>query len=106
MRFVSNHRQDMPKDIAYSLIEYCEPVDCKGRFIREDRAGHTEQHHTPILACLGLDSEQWLLSLPSSKNTSTPPWAVNICCNNSNITQTNNVYEGWRRQEPYFNTPE
>ncbi len=59
MRLVSNHRQDMPKDIAYSLIEYCEPVDCKGRFIREDRAGHTEQHHTPILACLGLDSEQW-----------------------------------------------
>jgi hypothetical protein len=34
---------------------------------------------------------------------STPPWAVNICCNNSNITQTINVYEGWQRPELYFN---
>ena len=23
MRFVGNHRQDMPKGIAYSLIDYC-----------------------------------------------------------------------------------
>jgi hypothetical protein len=60
MRFVGNHRQDMPKVIAYSLIDYCELVDCKGRYIREDKAGYIEQHHSPILACLGLDSEQWL----------------------------------------------
>jgi hypothetical protein len=43
MRFVGNHRQDMPKGIAYSLIDYCELVDC-----------------SPILARLGLDLEQWL----------------------------------------------
>jgi hypothetical protein len=60
MRFVGNHRQDMPKGIAYSLIDYCELVDCTGRCIREDKAGYIEEHHSPILACLGLDSEQWL----------------------------------------------
>jgi hypothetical protein len=60
MRFVSNHRQDMPKGIAHNLIDYCELVDCTGRCIREDKAGYIEQHHSPILACLGLDSEQWL----------------------------------------------
>jgi len=60
MRFVGNHRQYMPKDIAYSLIDYCELVDCTGRFIRDDKAGYIEQHHSPILARLGLNSEQWL----------------------------------------------
>jgi hypothetical protein len=60
MRFVGNHRQDMPKGIAYSLIDYCELVDCTGRCIREDKAGYIEQHHSPILARLGLDSDQWL----------------------------------------------
>jgi REP element-mobilizing transposase RayT len=60
MRFVGNHRQDLPKGIAYSLIDYCELVDCTGRCIREDKASYVEQHHSPILACLGLDSEQWL----------------------------------------------
>jgi REP element-mobilizing transposase RayT len=60
MRFVGNHRQDMPKGIAYSLIDYCELVDCTGRCIREDKAAYIEQHQSPILARLGLDSEQWL----------------------------------------------
>jgi hypothetical protein len=48
----------MPKGIAYSLIDSCELVDCTGRCIREDKAGYIEQHHSPILAYLGLDSEQ------------------------------------------------
>jgi hypothetical protein len=56
MRFVGNHRQDMPKGITYSLVDYCELVDCTGRCIREDKAGYIEQHHSPILARLGLDS--------------------------------------------------
>jgi hypothetical protein len=60
MRFVGNHRQDMTKGMAYSLIDYCELLDCTGRCIREDKAGYIEQHHSPILARLGLDSEQWL----------------------------------------------
>jgi len=60
MRFVGNYRQDMPKGIAYSLIDYCELVDCTGRCIRDDKAGYIEQHHSPILSRLGLNSEQWL----------------------------------------------
>jgi hypothetical protein len=60
MRFVGNHRQDMPKGMAHSLIDYCELVVCTGRCIREDKAGYIDQHHSPILARLGLDSEQWL----------------------------------------------
>ena len=52
MRFVGNHRQDMQKGIAYSLIDYCEQVDCTGRCILEDKAGYIEQHHSPILARL------------------------------------------------------
>jgi REP element-mobilizing transposase RayT len=60
MRFVGNHRQDMPKGIAYSLIDYCELVDCTGRCIREDKAGHIKHYNSPILERLGLNSEQWL----------------------------------------------
>jgi hypothetical protein len=60
MRFVGNHRLNIPKGIAYSLIDYCELVDCTGRCIREDNAGHIEHHHSPILARLGLNTEQWL----------------------------------------------
>ena len=72
MRFVSNHRQDMPKGMAHSLIDYCELVVCTGRCIREDKAGYIEQHHSPILARLGLDSEQWLtLTTEFEKHLST-----------------------------------
>jgi hypothetical protein len=60
MRLVGNHRQNMPKGIAYSLIDYCELVDCTGRCIREDKAGYIEHHNSPILERLGLNSEQWL----------------------------------------------
>ena len=60
MRFVGNHRLDMPKGIAYNLIDYCELVDCTGRCIRDDKAGYIEQNQSPILARLGLNSEQWL----------------------------------------------
>ncbi|WP_293747006.1 transposase [uncultured Paraglaciecola sp.] len=60
MRFVGNHRQDMSKGIAYNLIDYCELVDCTGKCIREDKAGHIEHHNSPILERLGLNSEQWL----------------------------------------------
>jgi REP element-mobilizing transposase RayT len=59
MPFVGNHRQDMPKGIAYSIIDYCELVDATGRCIRDDKAGHIESHHSPILQRLGLGTEQW-----------------------------------------------
>jgi REP element-mobilizing transposase RayT len=60
MRFVGNHRQDMPKGIAFSLIDYCELVDTTGRCIRKDKAGYIEHNSSPILARLGRNSEQWL----------------------------------------------
>jgi hypothetical protein len=60
IRFVGNHREDMPKGIAYNLIDYCELVDCTGRCIRDDKAGYIEHCHNPILERIGLNVEQWL----------------------------------------------
>ena len=60
MPFVGNHRQNMPKGIAYNLIDYCELVDCTGRCIREDKVGYIENSHNPILERIGLNTEQWL----------------------------------------------
>jgi REP element-mobilizing transposase RayT len=60
MRFVGNHKQDMPKGIAYSLIDYCELVDCTGRCIRDDKVGYIEHCHNPILERIGLNTQQWL----------------------------------------------
>jgi hypothetical protein len=60
MPFVGNPRQDMPNGIAFSLKDYCELVDNTGRCIREDKAGHIEHSHSPILERIGLSSEQWL----------------------------------------------
>ena len=60
MPFVGNPWQPMPKGIAFSLQDYCELVDITGRCIREEKAGHIEHQHSPILSRLGLDAEQWL----------------------------------------------
>ena len=58
--FVGNHRQHMPKGIAFSLKDYCELVDTTGRCIREDKAGHIDADQSLILNQLGLSDEQWL----------------------------------------------
>jgi hypothetical protein len=34
-------------------------VDCTSRCIREDKAGYIEHHQSPILECLGQDTELW-----------------------------------------------
>ena len=60
MRFVGNHRQDMPKGIAYSIIDYCELVDATAKCIRDDKAGYIGHYPNPILARIGLNTEQWL----------------------------------------------
>ncbi|ABG40256.1 protein of unknown function DUF1568 [Paraglaciecola sp. T6c] len=60
MPFVGNPRENMPRGIAYSLKDYCELVDTTGRCIRDDKAGHIDNTHSPILQRLGLDSAQWL----------------------------------------------
>jgi REP element-mobilizing transposase RayT len=60
MPFVGNPRENMPRGIAYSLKDYCELVDTTGRCIRDDKTGHIDNTHSPILQRLGLDSAQWL----------------------------------------------
>ena len=60
MRIVSDHRQNMPKGIAYSLIDYREWVDTTGRCIRENKTGQIAHNNSPILEPLGITSEQWL----------------------------------------------
>ncbi|ABG40466.1 protein of unknown function DUF1568 [Paraglaciecola sp. T6c] len=60
MPFVGNPRENIPRGIAYSLKDYCELVDTTGRCIRDDKAGHIDNTHSPILQRLGLDSAQWL----------------------------------------------
>ena len=60
MPFVGNPRENMPRGISYSLKDYCELVDTTGRCIRDDKAGHIDNTHSPILQRLGLDSAQWL----------------------------------------------
>jgi REP element-mobilizing transposase RayT len=60
MPFVGNAKQDTADGIAFSLKDYCELVDCTGRCIREDKAGHIEQQQSPILEKIGLSTEQWL----------------------------------------------
>jgi hypothetical protein len=61
MSFVGNHRQKMPKGIAYSLIDYCELVDSTERYIRENKAVYIDHRHSPILERLGINSEQWFI---------------------------------------------
>lgn len=60
MPFVGNQRLNMPKGIAYHLIDYCELVNTTGRCIREDKMGYIDIHQSPILTRLGLDAEKWL----------------------------------------------
>jgi hypothetical protein len=106
MRFVGNHRQNMPKGIAYSLIDYCELVDCTGRCIREDKVGYIEHCHNPILERIGLNTQQWLtLTTEFEQHFSTAVGSKHMH-NNSNIIQTIKEYEGWQRPEPYFSPPE
>ncbi len=60
MPFVGNPCENMLQGIAYSLKDYIELVDTTGRCIRDDKAGHIDNTHSPILERLGLDSAQWL----------------------------------------------
>ena len=47
--FVENHRENMPRGIAYSLKDNFELVDTTGRCIRDGKAGHIDNTHSPIL---------------------------------------------------------
>lgn len=61
MRFVGNYSPNISKGIAYSLIDYCELIDCTVRCIHENKAGHIDHKQSPLLQRLGFNSEQWLI---------------------------------------------
>ena len=73
MPFVVNPRENFLRGIAYSLKDYCELVDTTGRCIRDDKVGHIDNTHSPILERLGLDADQWLTLTTEFENTSATP---------------------------------
>ncbi len=58
--FVGNPRQYMPKGLPFELTDYLELIELTGRCIREDKAGHIEQNHPPLLTRLNINPENWL----------------------------------------------
>ena len=58
--FVGNHRQEQPKGLAFSLMDYLQLVDWTGRVIRDDKVGRIDQKQPPILERLGLEGQAWL----------------------------------------------
>ena len=60
MPFVGDYKEDMPKDIAFALKDYCELVDITASIIRDDKTKNIKYPTQPILKRLGLSDEQWL----------------------------------------------
>ena len=58
--FVGNPSKDMPKGLAYPLIDYLELVELTGRCIREDKAGYIKASHPPLLTRLHISPDNWL----------------------------------------------
>ena len=58
--FVGNPQQHMPKGLAFELRDYMELVELTGRGIREDKAGHIEQHQPAMLTRLHISADNWL----------------------------------------------
>jgi hypothetical protein len=82
-------------------------VDCTGRCIREDKAGYIEQHHSPILARLGLDSEQWLtLTTEFEQHFSTAVGSEHMLQQFKHHTDHQRIRGMAKRLGSYFNTPE
>ena len=50
----------MPKGVPFELKSYLELVELTGRCMREDKKGHIEHHHLPILERLNIAPENWL----------------------------------------------
>ena len=57
-RFVSSHRSNMLKGIAYGVIDYSELVMCTGRCIRDDKADHIAHHHNCIIKDFNINGGQ------------------------------------------------
>ena len=60
MPFVGNPRQEMPKGLAFRLMDYLELVDWTGRQLRDDKRGAISAALPPILQRLGINPDSWL----------------------------------------------
>ncbi|MEM7257720.1 MAG: hypothetical protein AAF404_10060 [Pseudomonadota bacterium] len=60
MPFVGNHRQPMPKGLAFNLIDYIELVDWTGRIIRDDKRGAIAENTPQILQRLDISQDHWI----------------------------------------------
>ena len=58
--FIGNHRQSMPRGLAFNLIDYLELVDWTGKAIREDKRGYIAESAPPILQRLDISPTHWL----------------------------------------------
>ena len=58
--FAGNHRQPMPRGLAFNLIDYLELVDWTGRAIREDKRGYIPESAPPILQRLNISPAHWI----------------------------------------------
>ena len=59
MPLVGNLRDDMPKGIAFNLLDYIELVNETGKVIRQDKRGYIRSN-TPILERIGIAPTHWL----------------------------------------------
>jgi len=60
IRFAGSPRKHMPKGLPFELKSYLELVELTGRCMREDKRGHIEHYHLPILERLNITPENWL----------------------------------------------
>jgi REP element-mobilizing transposase RayT len=58
--FAGNHRQPMPRGLAFNLIDYIELVDWTGRIIRDDKRGAVAENTPPILQRLNIPPDHWM----------------------------------------------
>ena len=58
--FAGNPRETMPKGIPMRLTDYLDLLDWTGRQVREDKRGHIDDKHPPILERLDIGSDDWL----------------------------------------------
>jgi REP element-mobilizing transposase RayT len=58
--FVGNPRKEMPKGLPFELKDYLELIELTGRCLREDKAGHIEEHQSELLTRLNINPENWL----------------------------------------------
>ena len=94
MQFVGNHRQPMPKGLAFNLIDYIELVDRTGRIIRDDKRGVIAENTSPILQRLHISPDHWLELSTNFENRfkgiAGSVASVKKCCKTFELTRNTN----------------